>query len=141
MAIRINFASAYNGFDPVEFAVYLPLLPRQAEYSRLNSSQMWDALALGFNRPIQTFQSIVDGTLAVRVGQGLISQGDLCVQMAQNGLTGPKNFLEGVYGYFHLYAGDKCDLPAITAGLGKEFQLDKVSFKGLSQLWKHHSQH
>jgi 2-methylcitrate dehydratase PrpD len=53
----------------------------------------------------------------------------MCIQMAQNGITGPKNFLDGVYGYFHLYAGDKCDIPAITAGLGTEFQLDNVSFK------------
>lgn len=130
MAIRINFASAYNGFDPSGVCGIFAAIAAAGRILRLNSSQMWDALALGFNRPIQTFQSIVDGTLAVRVGQGLISQGAImCAQMAQNGLTGPKNFLEGVYGYFHLYAGDKCDLPAITAGLGKEFQLDKVSFK------------
>lgn len=53
---------------------------------RLDPVQMLNAFGLGFNRPIQTFQSIVDGTTAVRVGQGLISQGAItCVQMAQNG--------------------------------------------------------
>jgi 2-methylcitrate dehydratase PrpD len=130
MAIRINFASVYNGFDPSGVCGIFAAIVAAGRILRLNSSQMWDALALGFNRPIQTFQSIVDGATAVRVGQGLISQGAImCIQMAQNGITGPKNFLDGVYGYFHLYAGDKCDIPAITAGLGIEFQLDKVSFK------------
>jgi 2-methylcitrate dehydratase PrpD len=130
MAIRINSASAYNGFDPSGVCGMFAAIVAAGRILRLNSTQMWDALALGFNRPIQTFQSIVDGTLAVRVGQGLISQGAImCVQMAQNGITGPRNFLQGVYGYFHLYAGDKCDPPAITAKLGKEFHLDKVSFK------------
>jgi len=91
---------------------------------------MWNALGLGFNRPIQTFQSIVDGTTAVRVGQGLISQAAItCAQMAASGITGPKNFLEGVFGYFHLYAGDEYDPATITAGLGEAFHLDRISFK------------
>jgi 2-methylcitrate dehydratase PrpD len=130
MAIRINFASAYNGFDPSGVCGIFAAIVAAGRILGLNASQMWNALALGFNRPIQTFQSIVDGATAVRVGQGLISQGAImCIQMAQNGITGPKNFLDGVYGYFHLYAGDTCDIPAITAGLGTEFQLDNVSFK------------
>ncbi len=130
MAIRINYASAYNGFDPSGVCGIFAAIAAAGRVLRLDAAQMWDALALGFNRPIQTFQSIVDGTMAVRVGQGLISQAAIaCIQMAQKGITGPKNFLEGVYGYFHLYAGDKYDPPVITAGLGETFQLDKVSFK------------
>lgn len=130
MAIRINSASTYNGFDPSGVCGIFASIAAGGRILRLNPEQMWSALALGFNRPIQTFQSIVDGTTAVRVGQGLISQAAIsCIQMAQKGITGPKNFLEGVYGYFHLYAGDKYDPQAITAGLGETFQLDKVSFK------------
>jgi 2-methylcitrate dehydratase PrpD len=130
MSIRINFASAYRGFDPSGVCGIFAAIAAAGRILRLSSTQMWDALALGFNRPVQTFQSIVDGTLAVRVGQGLISQGAMtAVQMARYGITGPRNFLEGVYGYFHLYAGDKYDPEKITNGLGKKFQLDKVSFK------------
>ena len=130
MAIRINSASTYNGFDPSGVCGIFASIAAGGRILRLNPEQMLNALALGFNRPIQTFQSIVDGTTAVRVGQGLISQAAIsCIQMAQNGITGPKNFLEGVYGYFHLYAGDKYDPQAITAGLGEAFQLDRVSFK------------
>jgi len=131
VATRINFASAYDGFDPSGVCGIFAAIAAAGRILRLNSAQMWDALALGFNRPVQTFQSIVDGSLAVRVGQGLISQGAITsVQLAQIGISGPKNFLEGVYGYFHLYAADKYDPEVITAGLGEEFQLDKVTFKG-----------
>ncbi len=130
MAIRINYASEYRGFDPSGVCGIFASIAAAGRILRLNREQMWDALALGFNRPIQTFQSIVDGTLAVRVGQGLISQGAMmAVQMARNGITGPRNFLQGVYGYFHLYAGDKCEPAKITNGLGERFQLEKVSFK------------
>jgi len=130
MAIRINDASTYNGFDPSGVCGIFASVAAAGRVLRLDAAQMWSALALGFNRPIQTFQSIVDGTTAVRVGQGLISQAALMsAQLAQAGITGPRNFLEGVFGYFHLYAGDAYDPSTITAGLGETFRLDKVAFK------------
>jgi 2-methylcitrate dehydratase PrpD len=130
MSIRINFASVYNGFDPSGVCGTFAAIAAAGRILHLNSAQMWDALALGFNRPVQTFQSIVDGTLAVRVGQGAISQGAMmCVQLAQRGINGPKNFLEGVFGYFYLYANGRYDRHAITEGLGKRFELDKIMFK------------
>lgn len=130
MAIRINDASTYNGFDPSGVCGIFAATAAAAKVLRLDPAQTHTALALAFNRPVQTFQSIVDGTTAVRVGQGLISQGAMTsVQLAQYGITGPRDFLEGVFGYFHLYAGDRYDSTAITAGLGQEFHLDKVAFK------------
>lgn len=130
MAIRINDASTYNGFDPSGVCGIFASVAAAGRVLRVDPARMLGALALGFNRPIQTFQSIVDGTTAVRVGQGLISQGAITsVQMARSGITGPENFLEGVFGYFHLYAGDRYDPATITAGLGEEFHLDKISFK------------
>jgi 2-methylcitrate dehydratase PrpD len=130
MSIRINSASVYNGFDPSGVCGIFAAIAAAGRLLHLNSAQMWDALALGFNRPVQTFQSIVDGTLAVRVGQGVISQGAMmCIQLAQRGINGPKNFLEGVFGYFHLYANDKYDRHVVTRELGKRFELDKIMFK------------
>jgi 2-methylcitrate dehydratase PrpD len=130
MAIRINDASTYDGFDPSGVCGMFASVAAAGRVLGLDAPQMLNALALGFNRPVQTFQSIVDGTTAVRVGQGLISQGALmAVEMAHRGITGPPNFLEGVFGYFHLYAGDRYDPAAIAAGLGEDFHLDKVAFK------------
>lgn len=130
MAVRINDASTYNGFDPSGVCGIFASIAAAGRVLRLDRAQMWNALALGFNRPIQTFQSIVDGTTAVRVGQGLISQGAVTsVRMAQDGITGPSNFLRGVFGYFHLYAGDRYESSEIVAGLGEEFHLERISFK------------
>ena len=130
MAIRINDASTYNGFDPSGVCGVFASVAAAARVLRLDPTQTWNALALVFNRPIQTFQSIVDGTTAVRVGQGLISQAAITsVQLAKAGITGPRNFLEGVFGYFHLYAGDQYDSAALTARLGEVFHLHKISFK------------
>jgi len=130
MAIRINDASTYNGFDPSGVCGMFASVAAAGRILRLDPAQMRSAFGLGFNRPVQTFQSIVDGTTAVRVGQGLISQAAItAVQMAHEGITGPEHFLEGVYGYFRLYAAGEYDPAAITAGLGESFRLDKVALK------------
>jgi 2-methylcitrate dehydratase PrpD len=59
-------------------------------------------------RPTEV-QSNIDGSLAVRMIQGFTSQnGIMAAQLARIGMTGPRNFLDGIYGYFHLYAKDRC---------------------------------
>jgi 2-methylcitrate dehydratase PrpD len=92
---------------------------------------MWNALGLTFTQPGgESMQAIVDGTLAVRLFQGFISRNAiLCARLAQNGFTGPKNFLEGPWGYFHLYSRDQCDREALIGDLGKRFELCKTMFK------------
>lgn len=75
-------------------------------------------------------QAIVDGTLAVRLFQGSISRNSLfCTRLAQKGFTGPKNFLQGPWGYFHLYSRDRCDSEVLVGDLGKRFLLVKTMFK------------
>jgi 2-methylcitrate dehydratase PrpD len=49
--------------------------------------------------------------------------------LAKEGFTGPKNFLEGIYGYFHLFARDKYDANAVVGELGKRFELTETMFK------------
>ncbi len=96
----------------------------------LDAKQMGDALALAFNKAGGSMQSNIDGSLAVRVIQGFTSQsGIICAQLAQSGITGPKNFLEGIYGYFHLYAKDNHDTQAVTGALGRRFEMEKTLFK------------
>ena len=75
-------------------------------------------------------QAIVDGTLAVRLFQGCVSRNSiLCVRFAQKGFTGPKNFLEGPWGYSHLYSKDQFDSGVLVEELGRRFELNKTVFK------------
>jgi len=131
VASRLNLsASAYNGFDPTGVCTIFATAAIAGKILQLNSKQMLDALALAFNRSGGSFQSNVDGSLAVRLIQGFVSQsGITCAQLAQRGITGPKNFLEGVYGYFHLYAKDDYNAQTVLAQLGKRFKMRNVLFK------------
>jgi 2-methylcitrate dehydratase PrpD len=101
-----------------------------AKILRLNHTQCWNALGLAFNRSGGSFQSNIDGSLATRIIQGWVAQNGLnCAQFARAGMTGPENFLEGVYGYFHLFGRDEVDPRDVIGELGNRFQLQNLVFK------------
>jgi 2-methylcitrate dehydratase PrpD len=130
-AARLNLTeSTYDGFDPTGVCAVFASTVTASRILGLKESETWNALALAFNRSGGSFQSNIDGSLAVRVIQGWVSQsGILCSQFARVGITGPRNFLQGVYGYFHLYGKDQIEPASILEGLGSQFELEKILFK------------
>jgi 2-methylcitrate dehydratase PrpD len=135
IAARINLATTYEGSEPIWDAtgvcgIFASTIAA-GRILRLDSSQMWNALGLTLTQPGgESMQAIVDGSLAVRLFQGFVSKnGMLCARLAQRSFNGPRNFLEGPWGYFHLYSKDKCDKAALVEGLGIRFELDKTVFK------------
>jgi 2-methylcitrate dehydratase PrpD len=130
IASRLNAVSAYDGFDPTGVCTIFGAAAIAGRILGLDAKQMLDALALAFNKAGGSMQSNIDGSLAVRVIQGFTSQsGIISAQLAQVGITGPKNFLEGIYGYFHLYAKDNYATQAVTGDLGERFEMEKTLFK------------
>jgi 2-methylcitrate dehydratase PrpD len=99
-----------------------------AKVLHLTESETRNALA--FNKCGGSFQSNVDGSLAVRVIEGWVAEsGVTCARFARQGITGPANFLQGIYGYFHLFGRDRLSGDAVTSGLGTEYKLQRVIFK------------
>lgn len=131
LSSRLNLTeSAYDGFDPTGVCVVFAATAVAGRILGLNHTQMWNALALAFNKCGGSFQSNIDGSLAVRIIQGWVSQNAItCAQFARTGITGPRDFLEGVYGYFHLFGRDKVDPKRILKTLGDRFELQNVVFK------------
>ena len=128
---RFNLTeSMYDGFDPTGVAIGFASTAVAARLLHLSDAQTVQALGLAFNRCGGSFQSNIDGTLAVRVIQGWVAQtGIECAQMALHGIGGPINFLSGVYGYPHLYGRDRLDPAGMVERLGEEWRLDRMVFK------------
>ncbi|MGX7727818.1 MmgE/PrpD family protein [Rhodococcus sp. 2H158] len=128
---RLNLPEElYDGFDPTGVAGVLGATAAVARVCRLTETQTLHALALAFNRCGGSFQSNIDGSLAVRLIQGWIA-GDAveCVQFATAGLTGPVHFLGGTYGYAHLFGRGQVRAESFTEALGARWHLDRMVFK------------
>jgi len=128
---RMNLTeSMYDGFDPTGVAVVFASTAAAARILRLSEKQTLNALGLALNRCGGSFQSNVDGTLAVRVIQGWVAQAGLeCAQLALAGITGPGNFLSGIYGYCHLFGRDRLEPHTVTMRLGEDWRANAIVFK------------
>ncbi len=131
ISARLNLSeSAYDGFDPTGVCSVFAATAAAAKILKLDHTQTWNALGLAFNRSGGSFQANIDGSLAIRVIQGWVAQsGVTCAQFARTGITGPENFLEGVYGYFHLFGRDAIDAGGVIGELGDRFELQNMVFK------------
>lgn len=120
----------YDGFDPTGVSVVFASTAAAARVLELTSRQTLNALALAFNRSAGSFQSNIDGSLAVRVIQGWVAQtGIECAELALAGITGPSNFLTGIYGFAHLYGRDVLEPDSITARIAEEWRMNQITFK------------
>lgn len=128
---RFNLTeAAYNGFDPTGVSVPFAATAVACRLLRLDRMQTWNALGIAFNRCGGSFQSNIDGTLSVRANQGWVAQDAvLSARLAQHGLTGPRNFIEGIYGYVFLYGRNLITAEDIAGNLGKEHRLLQMMFK------------
>jgi 2-methylcitrate dehydratase PrpD len=72
----------------------------------------------------------VDGSLGVRLVQGFVAEaGVTCTLLARAGLTGPANFIGGIYGYRMLYARGERAAQDFVAGLGRDWWARRLVFK------------
>jgi 2-methylcitrate dehydratase PrpD len=131
LAVRLNLGeSEYDGFDPTGVCVVFASTAAASKMLGLSETETWNALALAFNRCGGSFQSNVDGALAVRVIEGWVAEtGVTCARLAKHGITGPVSFLEGVYGYFHLFGRDRVSADKVLSGLGTTYDLGSLVFK------------
>jgi 2-methylcitrate dehydratase PrpD len=131
VAARLNLSEAeYDGFDPTGICVPFGATAAASKILGLKQKELWNALALALNSCGGSFQSHVDGSLGVRFVQGRVAQeGVLSARLASKGITGPQNFLDGVYGYSHLYGRDRMTGERATSHLGARYELTKLVFK------------
>lgn len=131
VAARFNLSeSAYDGFDPTGICVPFGAAAVASRLLGLDKGETLNALGIVFNRCGGSFQSNIDGTLSVRFNQGWVA-GDAVssARLAKLGITGPQNFLSGIYGYLHLYGKGEFTAEDIVGGLGREDRLTQMMYK------------
>jgi 2-methylcitrate dehydratase PrpD len=79
------------------------------------------SLGIAHARVAGNQQGYLAGAMTVRLMQGIAAEGGLLsALMAERGLTGSAEILEGRFGYYHVYHRGKYDRAALLDGLGGE---------------------
>lgn len=88
-----------------------------------------NAMGISYSQLSGTMQAHVEGSgmLAMQIGINARSAMH-AVDLAQAGFSGPKDILEGPFGYFKLFE-DTHDIDLFYQRLGKQFQIERVSHK------------
>lgn len=97
----------------------------------LTNDEMANALGLAYGQSAGNAQTIYEGTLATRLQQGFSARaGFFSAVMANAGLTGAKEFLEGKAGLYPVYyRGLDYDISRLVDGLGEKYEFLNLATK------------
>lgn len=96
----------------------------------LDEEMLVSAFGLAYHQAGGTYQGLHDGVLAKRAGPGFASRnGITAALLAQRGVTGPRNVIEGKAGLYQVYHRGKFDPDILTKDLGKLFEVVNLSLK------------
>jgi 2-methylcitrate dehydratase PrpD len=96
----------------------------------LDKEKMVNALGIAYSQTAGSFQSIADASLTKRAQLGFAARtGVFSALLAERGITGPVNCMEGEYGIYNNYIKGEYDPAAVTHDLGKRFEVENMGFK------------
>jgi 2-methylcitrate dehydratase PrpD len=101
-----------------------------ARLAQLDAKTTCDAFGNAYNHAFGNLQGLAEGTLTIRVGQGLSAQAAIqAMEFARAGIGAPRQTLEGKYGWFQAFWGGQFDTEPLEQALGQRFEVDNVSIK------------
>ena len=90
----------------------------------LDAEMLVNAFGLVYHQAGGTIQCLHDGALAKRARPGFSARnGIMAVLMAQKGITGAHNILQGWSGLYNVYHRGDYDPEVVTANLGEQFDI------------------
>ena len=89
---------------------------------KLDEVKMLNALGIAYHQCSGNGQCVTEGALTKRMGPGFAARGGIVAAlMAEKGITGAHDLLEGEVGLFNLYHRGEYDPKPLTEQLGKRF--------------------
>ncbi|NLT15360.1 MAG: MmgE/PrpD family protein [Clostridiales bacterium] len=96
----------------------------------LNEDQMISAIGIGYHQSSGNGQAVKDGVLTKRLGPGFAVRGGIqAAMLAQKGVTGARNSMEGVQGFYYVYHGNCYSRDILVGDLGRRFESENISIK------------
>jgi 2-methylcitrate dehydratase PrpD len=97
---------------------------------KLDREKMVNAFGIAYCQTAGNVQCMIDGALVKRMQPAFAAKSAvLSTLLAEKGVTGTRNVLEGDFGFFKLYEGNEYDRAVLLRALGNEFTGMKLSMK------------
>lgn len=127
-AIRIPDWTIAEGWFPTQLFGFVSGAATAAKLHGLDADGIENAFGIGFNQMSGSRQMAVDASTHMRSMQaGFSGQGALlAADLAQRGIVGPKEILEGRYGLYRTYVRGEPDWDGLLGGLGRDFPVLRV---------------
>jgi 2-methylcitrate dehydratase PrpD len=123
LASRPGGSLIESGWHPTALYGYLGAAAMAGRIMGLDEERMVNALGIAYHQSAGNSQCVDDGALTKRMGPGLAVKGGITAAlMAERGITGARNILEGEHGMFNQYHGGDYDAKILTAELGERFE-------------------
>lgn len=101
-----------------------------AKLRRCTKEETVNALGIAFSQTAGNMQAVIDGALVKRMQPGFMARnGIFSVLLAERGINGPANTMEGKYGFLELYKRGEVHREKITQALGEHYEVENVSVK------------
>ncbi|HCF49714.1 MAG TPA: MmgE/PrpD family protein, partial [Syntrophomonas sp.] len=96
----------------------------------LSEEEIVNAIGIAYHQSAGNAQCVKDGALTKRLGPGFaVKAGITSALMAQKGITGARNVLEGDAGFYKVYHDNKYSREALVGELGTRFEGKDVTIK------------
>ncbi|MBA7702595.1 hypothetical protein ES703_111364 [subsurface metagenome] len=123
LASRPGSSALGSGWHPTTLFGFLGSAAMAGRLMGFDEEKMINALGLAYHQCGGAGSGVSDGALAKRMGPGLAAKaGITAALMAERGITGERDPLEGRTGLFKTYMGGDYDVKILTADLGKRFE-------------------
>jgi 2-methylcitrate dehydratase PrpD len=131
IAYRMGMAiNVYRGWHPTATCGVFGAALAAGRVLGLKGERLHNAAGIAYSLASGNFQCILDGSLTKRLQPAFAARAAVeAAMLAQRGVTGAKDVLEGKFGFYRLYeAGDYKRKP-IEDGLGHRFEVEGASMK------------
>jgi 2-methylcitrate dehydratase PrpD len=96
----------------------------------LDAERLADAFGIVYGAISGTLQPHVEGSRVLGMQMGFNARAALtAVDLATAGLGGPRDVLEGAYGYFKLFESDAYEVEAVLSDLGRVWRVAELAHK------------
>jgi 2-methylcitrate dehydratase PrpD len=130
LASRPGKNALESGWHPTTLFGFLGAAAVAGRIFGLNEEKMINAIGLAYHQCGGAGSGVADGALAKRMGPGLAAKAGLTsALMAERGITGERDPLEGKSGLYKVYMGGDYDPKILTAELGQRWEVTNIGNK------------